>query len=719
MRILVTGANGFVGRKLCTSLELAGHEVHRGVRVADGLPNTYVISETSSSGELRKAVNGIECVVHLAAQVHILGRLNQSTVRAFRETNVNLTRRLALAAQESGARRFVFVSSIKVCGEVSVSGPITETDALEPADEYALSKWEAEQTLRELAKSTGLEVVIVRPPLIYGEGVKANFLALLSAVRMGIPLPFSLLTNRRSMIYLGNFVSALSICVVHPQAAGETFHVADGESIALPRLVRELGAAMGRKTRIFPCPEWLLRVGGVLVGRYQQVDRLVNALEVDATKIGRTLGWAPPYTFSQGIAETAAWYMKAAKRGRYGQRIAGQEEVRVCQLCAVDFTLRHLLLPLVDGMQNQGWRVTSVCSDGKYVSELRKRGYAIETVVLSRNLFDVYSHLRALWGLYRLFRRERFDVLHVHTPIAALIGRIAGKLAGVPLIVYTAHGFYFHDEMPRWRYRFFVLLERLSGRLTDCLFTQSSEDAEVAVAVGISSAGNVCAIGNGVDVDLFNSIDIARRNGVRASIGIPEDAFVIGVVSRLVREKGLVEFLNAAVVLSGRFQNAHFLLIGERLSSDHDASIANELEAAQGELGPRLAALGYRSDIADLLGAMDVFCLPSYREGMPRSIIEAMMIALPVVATNIRGAREEVVPGVTGLLVPTKSSEALVAALGSLIADPDLARRMGQSGRQRAIALYDERQVVAKQLEIVSDRLLLRQEPQRQLSRTG
>lgn len=708
MRILVTGANGFIGRELCIFLTKAGHEIRRAVRVQDGLANTVEISESTSPGKVREALCGVECVIHLAAQVHVLGKSNPDRDAAYRETNVQFPKRLALIAHDAGVRRFVFISSIKVCGEVSESGPFKEEDVPSPIDSYAISKWEAEQALREVEKKSGIEVVIVRPPLVYGEGVKANFLTLLSAIRLGIPLPFSLLTNKRSFLYLPNLVSALSICAVHPKAAGETFHVSDDESVTLPRLVDELAMAMGRKTRLFPFPKRFLMLGGKLTGKYQQVGSLVNDLEVDDTKIRGLLGWSPPYTFQQGIKKTVEWYLCNTDTAYecFKKKEARKSSRKICQLCAVDFTLKHMLLPLVDGMIDEGWHVTSVCSDGKYVSEMRQGGYRIFPAAVSRDIFNVVFHLRTVWKLYKLFRRERFDVLHVHTPIAALLGRIAGKLARVPLIIYTAHGFYFHEEMPRFKYRFYVLLERLSGRLTDLVFTQSSEDATVAVAEGIAEQKNVVVIGNGISVDLFNPACASRKSRMRIALGVPEDAYVVGVVSRLVREKGLAEFLEAAVELGKHFPKVHFLLVGERLISDHDASIEQELQDAQQKLGSRLVAVGYRSDVADLLGAMDVFCLPSYREGMPRSIIEAMMMGLPVVATNIRGSREEVADGETGLLVPTHSAAALVQALVRLITDMDLSRRMGKSGRQRALELYDERRVVTRQIDIIKSRFL-------------
>ena len=372
--------------------------------------------------------------------------------------------------------------------------------------------------------------------------------------------------------------------------------------------------------------------------------------------------------------------------------------MKICQLCAVDFTLKKFLLPLIDGMQEQGWTVTAVCSDGPYVADLRALGYRIETLSITRSM-SLLAALRSLIGLLRLFRRERFDVLHAHTPVAALIGRVAARLAKVPLVIYTAHGFYFHDEMPRWKRSIFVALERFGGHFTDLLFSQSSEDADDAVREKIAPRECVLAIGNGVDISRFDPAIVGGGGAVRTELGIPADAFVVGMIGRQVREKGVAEFLAAAAELAQRFPQVWFLLVGERLASDHDGEVDMEFTTAKTVLGNRLVAPGLRSDIPELLAAMDLFCLPSWREGMPRTIIEAMFMGRPVVATNIRGVREEVVPEETGVLVPTRSPQRLVAAIERFVRDPAWGVRLGQMGRQRALMLYDEKKVVALQLE--------------------
>lgn len=373
--------------------------------------------------------------------------------------------------------------------------------------------------------------------------------------------------------------------------------------------------------------------------------------------------------------------------------------MKICELCAVDFTLYHFLLALMQGMVRAGHEVAGVSAGGPLLDEVRGAGFRVEVVPFSRS-YNLASHLRAYRALVELFRRERFDMVHVHTPVAALIGRIAARRAGVPRIVYTAHGFYFHDRMAWPRRAAFIALEWLAGRVTDVLFTQAREDAETARRLGLCRGGVVEAIGNGVDPGRFYppGPDDARRSELRAALGAPAGAVVIMMIGRLVAEKGYLELFEAM----GRV-DAVLWVVGERLESDRRSAVEAAVAGLEErpELAKRIRFLGYRRDVPDLLRAADIFTLPSHREGMPRSIIEAMMTGLPVVATDIRGSREEVVPGETGLLVPVGDSEALAEALSRLVGDAALRRRLGRAGRVRALELYDEAKVVARQLDLL------------------
>lgn len=314
LKVLVTGANGFVGRRVCAELERQGHTVRGAVRDmsrAEGLTGEIVPVGELQNAAWTHALSHIDAVVHLAARVHVMKETAADPLQAFRADNVRATEALALAAVAKGVKRFVYVSSIKVNGEGGAQ-PFSADDPAQPSDPYGVSKWEAEQRLRCLAAETGVEVTVVRPPLVYGPGVGGNFLRLLQLVRRGIPLPFGAIQNRRSMIYNGNLADALIACAVHPDAAGKTYLVSDGEDLSTPELVRRLAAAMGKPARLVPVPAGVLRLAGALTGKGAEIDRLIGSLRVDTNRIRQDIGWTAPYPASQGVHETVAWFCSRA-----------------------------------------------------------------------------------------------------------------------------------------------------------------------------------------------------------------------------------------------------------------------------------------------------------------------------------------------------------------------------------------------------------------------
>lgn len=362
----------------------------------------------------------------------------------------------------------------------------------------------------------------------------------------------------------------------------------------------------------------------------------------------------------------------------------------------MDFTLYHFLRPLMHAMAAEGHDVVGVCADGDLVDAVRAEGFRVETAPLVRSINPV-RNMRSGIALRKLFACEKFDLVHVHTPAAAFVGRLAAAQAGVPRIVYTAHGFYFHENMPFPKRQAHIAAEWLAGRATHTLFTQSEEDAATARLLHLCRTGDISAIGNGSDPDVFRPADdCLTRARLRAEIGTPEDRVVVLMTGRLVAEKGYRELIAAM-----RDVDAELWAVGARLESDHASGIEDVINSIAGDaaLAGRIRFLGYRQDMPDLMRAADIFTLPSHREGMPRSIIEAMLTGLPVVATDIRGSREEVVDGETGLLVPVKAPAALARALQSLTADPARRTRMGDAGLERARALYDEKLVIDRQLD--------------------
>ncbi len=376
-----------------------------------------------------------------------------------------------------------------------------------------------------------------------------------------------------------------------------------------------------------------------------------------------------------------------------------KKPIKVLQVAAIDTTVHFLLRPLMKQLRNEGHEVHVVCSPGPYLQMLEEQGYLVHSIPIARKIAP-FSNLRSLWYLYRLMRRERFAIVHVHTPVAAALGRIAAKLAGVPIIVYTAHGFYFHELMSRWMRRLVIWVERWVGhRCTDTLLTQSLEDAKTAIRERIMDKDSVVWIGNGVDPQLF---DLSPSEGLRAELGLAPENKVVGFIGRLVREKGVEELFEAMGKVVQQIPMAKLLVVGGTLRSDRGGRVTERLEEiiAHKDLHHVVTFAGFREDIAELLAVMDVFVLPSYREGMPRTILEAMAAGKPVIATNIRGCREEVIPEVTGLLVPVRDSTALAKAILAVLSNEELSHRMGEAGRMRVETEFDEAAVLQMQIEV-------------------
>ena len=309
LKVLVTGANGLVGRAVVAALEKNEVQVVRAVRNATVLSEIAVgdlSADTSWAGVLSSKV---DLVVHLAGKV---GTDKKGKLESSQHHRVNTlgTANLARQCASNGVRRFVFVSTAKVLGE-GKEGVYQATDSAAPEDAYAISKWEAEQVLWQISRETGMEVVIIRPPLVYGPGVKANFLQLIRAIDKRLPLPLGAIRNRRSLIYLGNLVDAISLCLTHPGAAGKTFMVSDNCDVSTPELVRQLARALGHLPFLLPMPVSWMRFAGGLLGKAYSVDRLVESFAVDMTSIQKELGWVPPYSMEMGLAATAKWYRES------------------------------------------------------------------------------------------------------------------------------------------------------------------------------------------------------------------------------------------------------------------------------------------------------------------------------------------------------------------------------------------------------------------------
>lgn len=330
MNLLITGINGFVGNELAKAAQKRGITVKGTVRsvcensllVEDGV-QIFSIGEIHEQTTWERALNGVDVVVHLAARVHIMNDLSDDSLTLFRRVNTAGTEQLARQSAEAGVKRFVYLSSIKVngestrlcidgleCNEQKRGKYFSESDLANPSDPYAISKWEAEKSLFQISANTGMEVVIVRPPLVYGPGVKANFYKIMHCLAKGIPLPLGAIYNKRSLVALDNLVDLIVTCIEHPAAANQIFLAGDGDDLSTTELLKVLCTMLGKPARLLPVSQRLLEFGLKMVGKSDVCQRLCGSLQVDISKARELLGWNPPLSVAEGLKKTAEWYLR-------------------------------------------------------------------------------------------------------------------------------------------------------------------------------------------------------------------------------------------------------------------------------------------------------------------------------------------------------------------------------------------------------------------------
>lgn len=381
--------------------------------------------------------------------------------------------------------------------------------------------------------------------------------------------------------------------------------------------------------------------------------------------------------------------------------------MKILHVCAVGFTIRNLLVPQIDYFISQGFEVEAVCAPGQDVDILRNQGYTIHTLPISREINPI-ANLSNILQLKKLMKTGQYDLVHVHTPIAAVLGRIAAKLAGVPRIVYTAHGFPFHDQSSKFLYGFYFNLEKLSALLSDKILSQSYEDVKTACQKGLCPPHKIEYLGNGIDVERFSRqrLNLDHQRSLRQSLGIPDTAkIILGTIGRLTYKKGSSFLVEAIAQLVQDYPYLHTVIIGGEVKGDPAPFQTKLLQRIQSlNLQNHITLTGYRQDTPELLGLLDIFTLPTFtHEGMPRSILEAMAMELPVVATDIRGCREEVIHGKTGLIVPARDSKSLAMAFKNLIDQPEMRRKFGEAARIRVQKEFDESLVFERLKKVLFD----------------
>lgn len=370
--------------------------------------------------------------------------------------------------------------------------------------------------------------------------------------------------------------------------------------------------------------------------------------------------------------------------------------LRIAQVATSDMSVRLLLLDQIKVLEAEGHEVVAVCAPGPWVESIRKAGVKVETVPMEREITPLRD-VRSLLALRDCFIRNKFDVVHTHTPKAGLIGPLAAQLAAVPHVVHTIHGLLFHDQMTRLKQIFFWLPEKFTAAFCDQLLSQSSEDINRAVVSGLCRQQKIAYIGNGIDVEHFSPLPEYDRTKKLREVGFDSSDFVVGSVGRLVRDKGFMELFAAAETLRKRNPMFKFVVIGPREKDQNDA-LDNEYMDDLQRRGI-VHFINWCDDVRPWYAAMDIFALPSYREGIPRACMEASAMRRPIVASNIRGCREVVCDGVTGLLVPPRNIPELIAAIERLHEDRELSFRMGRVGRQLIVDKFTKTQVASRLCE--------------------
>jgi glycosyltransferase involved in cell wall biosynthesis len=370
-------------------------------------------------------------------------------------------------------------------------------------------------------------------------------------------------------------------------------------------------------------------------------------------------------------------------------------KIKICHIANTDRAVRFLLLNQLKFFQQQGYNVSAVCSNGKFVKDIESQGIRVKTIEVKRKISPV-SDLIYVFQLRRYLRKEKFALVHTHTPKPGLLGQLAAKMAGTPIIINTIHGLYFNQDSNFLKRKFFIFIEKIAAKCSDLIFSQNQEDIQTAIKENICSATKIKYLGNGVDLEKFNPNRFSQEfiKEKKQKLGISEHRKIIGIVGRMVQEKGYYDLFEAISIIAKDFPDVLVLAIGPREPRKKDAVDTDMID----KLGIKnnVLFLGERTDIDEIYPIMDIFVLPSHREGFPRAVLEASALARPIIATDIRGSREAVDNGSTGVLVPAKDPQKLAKAIMYFFENPDKAKQMGKNASTKALKEFDEQLVFAK-----------------------
>ena len=367
-----------------------------------------------------------------------------------------------------------------------------------------------------------------------------------------------------------------------------------------------------------------------------------------------------------------------------------QNNIKVCQISSVPLAIYFLLLNQLKSLKNSGYNVSVVCSPGKWITEIEKQDFLVKQIKMTRKISPL-NDIMSLIKIFLYFRKEKFDIVHTSTPKAGFLGAIAAKIAGVPIIIHSNLGFYFHNDMPPLKRKFYFLMEKIVAMCADLVLSVDQEDIKTAIDEGLCSTDKIKYLGGWVDLDRFNPLKFSNEfiENKKKEIGIPLNKKIIGIVARLVKEKGFLDLFKALSIIIKKNPNVLLVVVGPEELEKSDK--INPKDVVNYGIENNVIFLGERTDVAEIFSVLDVFVLPSYREGIGISVLESSAMGKPVVATNIRGCREAVDNGKTGILVPVKSPQKLAEAINFFLENPQKAKEFGINGRKKIEQEYDEK----------------------------
>lgn len=365
-------------------------------------------------------------------------------------------------------------------------------------------------------------------------------------------------------------------------------------------------------------------------------------------------------------------------------------KIKVCQVTTIPFAIRFLLLNQIKNLQKQDYDVSVVCSSGKWIKEIEQENISVKPITMTRKM-SPFLDLISLFRLIIYFNKEKFDIIHTSTPKAGLLGTLAAKICGVPIIIHSNLGFYFHKGTPWLKKKFFIFIEKIVAKCSDLIFSVDREDIDTAIKKKICPPGKIKYLGGWVDLNRFNRYRFSQEfiEKKKQKLGISLDVKIIGIIARLVEEKGYLELFEAFTRVLKHFPNTILLIIGPKEPEKKDR-INPALVFEQSKIKNNVLYLGERTDVDELYILMDVFVLPSWREGIGVSILEASAMEKPVIASNIRGLREAVENGKTGILIPVRDLEKLTQAILYLLSNPEKGKEMGRAGRKKIEKEFDQ-----------------------------